>query len=336
MSRPRVATYLHAQTVQTSRPIEQVRWVGASVPHFSAVRAGLVEALEEFPTMPLREADPALFLAVHTPGYLSTLEAMARGEPVVERPRLSGECHGFEHCLQGYRYGLGGMCEAIDQMRRGDLRRAYCFSLGGHHSFADRGHGYCLLNPMAAAVRYAQSCGFARVLIVDWDIHHGDGTQAIFANDPTVYCLSIHSGVDLYMMKASDFRAGFATAARAIGHCNIPLIDPIFDDETLVELGFEGPVWRAAESLAAFEDALARLPWRPDLVCVFSGYDSHRDDCGANLTDWTDDDFDALTRRVTAVAREADCPVLSVHGGGYKLPVTLSAARRHVRALADG
>jgi len=124
---------------------------------------------------------------------------MAHDEQVEELPRLSIECSGLDHCLPGYLYGLGGMLEAIDQMRAGLLERAYCFSLGGHHAYADWGHGYCLLNPQAAAARYAQTQGFRKILIVDWDIHHGDGTQSIFANDPSVYCLSIHSCLDLYM-----------------------------------------------------------------------------------------------------------------------------------------
>jgi acetoin utilization deacetylase AcuC-like enzyme len=79
------------------------------------------------------------------------------------------------------------MFEAVEQMKRGNLERAFCFCLGGHHAHRDWGHGYCLLNPLAATARYAQELGLVRVLIVDWDIHHGDGTQAIFAHDDTVY-----------------------------------------------------------------------------------------------------------------------------------------------------
>jgi acetoin utilization deacetylase AcuC-like enzyme len=124
---------------------------------------------------------------VHTPTYLDKLKRMAAGEEIAAAPRLSVECTGFEYCLPGYLYGLGGMLEAIDQMRSGALERAYCFSLGGHHAYADWGHGYCLLNPQAAAVRYAQKKGFEHVLVVDWDIHHGDRTQSIFAHDASVY-----------------------------------------------------------------------------------------------------------------------------------------------------
>ena len=80
--------------------------------------------------------------------------------------------------------------------------------------------------------------------------------------------------------------------------------------------------------------ALENLPWAPDLICLFSGYDSHRDDCGAGITNWINDDFIWLTRRVLELARRSNCPVLSAHGGGYQLPVTVSAAVEHVQTLA--
>src|SRR5262249_43442498 len=178
----------------------------------------------------LRIAPLDLFGTVHTETYLQQLQLMAAGTPPATLPRLSSECLGMEFCLPGYQAGLGGMLEAIDQMRQGTLDRAYCFSLGGHHAYPNWGHGYCLLNPLAAAVRYAQSVGFARVVIVDWDIHHGDGTQAIFAGDSAVYCISIHSAADLYMANICGLRPGTTTSAAAVGHCNIPVLNRVFDD----------------------------------------------------------------------------------------------------------
>lgn len=187
---------------------------------------------------------------------------------------------------------------------------------------------------MAAAVRYAQGQGFDRILIVDWDLHHGDGTQAIFAHDPSVYCLSIHSGADLYMALMGSLRAGTTIAGEEAGHCNIPLLDRMFDDTFVEQMKLPGRFYRAEESLVEFEVALHHLPWPPDLICIFSGYDSHRDDCGGGITDWTNEDFQFLTRVVLKLAGQAGCPVLSVHGGGYKLPLTIAAAVNHVRVLA--
>ncbi|HNT75392.1 MAG TPA: histone deacetylase [Anaerolineae bacterium] len=291
--------------------------------------------MSNYPTLPLRKADYAHYEHVHTSTYLDTLKKMAAGSPVAALPRLSVECTGFEYCLPGYLYGLGGMLEAIDQMRAGNVLRAYCFSLPGHHAYADWGHGYCLLNPMAAAVRYAQAQGFARVLIVDWDIHHGDGTQSIFANDASVYCISIHSGLDMYMATMRVLRAGTTVAGASVGHCNLPLLDEFFEADIVAKMELLGEFYRADESLSAFAAALEQLPWRPDLIFIFSGYDSHKDDCGARITHWDNASYQQLTRYVLAAARQANCPVLSVHGGGYKLPVTISAAVSHVAVLAS-
>jgi len=139
--------------------------------------------------LPRRKADYSEYSKVHTAEYLEKLSQMAAGKNLDEYPNLSLECSGLEYCLPGYQYGLGSMMTAVDEMKMGKLERAYCFCLGGHHAHPNWGHGYCLLNPLAAAARYAQQNGFHKVLIVDWDIHHGDGTQEIFENDSSIYCL---------------------------------------------------------------------------------------------------------------------------------------------------
>ena len=329
------ATYLRPETYLTSREVSPDLFIGYSYPHFAEIGRQLAEALSDYPKLPLRQAPYEEFRRVHTEGYLNALRLMAEDQPVEKRPRFSAECSGYQYCLPGYGYGLGGMYEAIDQMKAGHLDRAFTCSLGGHHAHQDRGHGYCLLNPLAAAARYAQEQGFKKVLMVDWDIHHGDGTQSIFANDTSVHCLSIHSGIDLYMEKASGGKVGTAEAARALGHCNIPIVQKLFDDEFTRE-HFSKEFYRTADSIPKFEEALNRLPFDPDLVLIFAGFDSHRSDCGDDITDWDNGDFQTLTRLVLNVARNHSCPVLSTQGGGYNLPVTIGAAVAHVQTLATG
>jgi acetoin utilization deacetylase AcuC-like enzyme len=169
------ATYLHPQTVATTKPGDKIPFIGFSWPYFSKVRQQLERALKQYPALPLRKVNHEAYARAHTDVYLQKLSLMAADEPPAELPKLGIGCNGLEYCLPGYAYSLGGMFEAIDRAKRGVLDRAYCFSLGGHHAFPDWGHGYCLLNPQAAAARYAQECGFGRILIVDWDLHHGDG-----------------------------------------------------------------------------------------------------------------------------------------------------------------
>ena len=168
---PKFATYLHPHTCYTSKPSDQIKFIGHSIPYFSQVRQELEKVLVNYPALPLRQASYADYLSVHKDEYLKKLTMMAAGEPLEELPRLSIECIGFEYCLPGYLYGLGGMLEAIDHMKASMLERAYCFSFGGHHAYSDWGHGYCVLNPQAAAARYAQAQGFERILVVDFDLY---------------------------------------------------------------------------------------------------------------------------------------------------------------------
>jgi acetoin utilization deacetylase AcuC-like enzyme len=327
--------YLHSHTCHTSIPREQIRFAGYSLPYWDSVRQALEHVLKDYPSLPLREAQLANYQGVHSGAYLDGLVKMAAGcapEPPLEP---GSGCLGLEFALPGYRFSLGGMQQAVDQMKRGVLERAYCFSLGGHHAFADGGHGYCLLNPLAAAARYAQSLGFKRILIVDWDLHHGDGTQAIFAHDPNVYCISIHSAADLYMATARGIRSGTTTAGKEAGHCNIPLLSQAYDDAFWHEMHLDGDFYRASDSLTVFAQSLEQIPWQPEMIMIFSGYDSHTNDQGREITDWTEPDFMKLTKLVLRLARSAHCPVLSVHGGGYNLPVTIQAAAAHVLTLAN-
>jgi len=334
----RFATYLHPQTFSTSKLLQEISFTGSSFTYYNQVRHTLKNYLKNYPALPLRKARITDYLRVHSREYLQKIILQAFDRPLdeisISLPELSIECQGLEYCLPGYLYGLGGMMEAIDQMKQGNLERAYCFSMVGHHAHINWGHGYCLLNPLAAAARYAQAQGFEKVLIVDWDIHHGDGTQSIFINDRSIYCISIHSGVDLYMAKASDLKVGTTTVAEAVGHCNIPIVSESFPVKVLESEGITGRFYCGHQSISTFEEALENLPWQPDLVAIFSGYDSHRDDCGKGITDWTNADFCKLTEIVLDFAKRCGCQVLSTHGGGYRLPVTVAAATSHVRTLA--
>ncbi|MFQ3612529.1 MAG: histone deacetylase, partial [Cyanobacteriota bacterium] len=180
----------------------------------------------------------------------------------------------------------------------------------------------------------AQLQGFEKILIIDWDIHHGDGTQEIFSYDSNVYCISIHSALDIYMAKTSDLKAGTTDTAKALGHCNIPVITESFPVEVLQEEGITGKFYYGHESIPAYQEALENVPWKPNLIAIFSGYDSHKDDCGARTTGWTNDDFCTLTKITLDFAKKYGCPVISSHGGGYQLSVTISAAMAHIETLA--
>lgn len=329
------ATYLHPETTLTSRPVNEIEFIGHSYPYFSQVRTELEKALVEYKSLPVRQAEFSDYLLVHSESYIQKLIAMGSGQFVEAPPKLSIECKGLEFCLPGYLFGLGGLLQAIDEIKLGDIERAYCFSLGGHHAYKDWGHGYCILNPTAAAVRYAQQKGFSKVLIVDWDIHHGDGTQSIFANASSVHCISIHSVADLYMALASGLRYGTTQTGESLGHQNIPVLTKVFGDDFITQANWGGKFYRTDDCIPAFQESLEKIPWQPDLVFIFSGYDSHKDDQGHDITNWSDEDFVTLTKCLLDFTNKVACPVISVHGGGYNLPVTISAACNHVKTLAS-
>jgi acetoin utilization deacetylase AcuC-like enzyme len=335
---PQFAAYLHPHTCYLSKPIDSIKFSGYSYPYFAQVRQALVHSLNPYPQLSIRKAYYHDYVTVHDPKYLKKITLKALNKPLdqvsLELPKCSIECEGLEYCIPAYLYGLGGMLEAIDQMKKGNIERAYCFSLVGHHAYSNWGHGYCLLNPLSASAIYAQKQGFERILILDWDIHHGDGTQSIFANNSHIYCISIHSGIDLYMAKASDLKLGTTTVGKQLGHCNIPLVTPTFPIEILAEEGITGDFYTAKEGLKMLKYTLENLPFQPDLILIFSGYDSHQDDCGKDLTNWTEQEFILLTKWVIQLAKTYGCPILSTHGGGYNFKTTIKTAISHINILA--
>jgi acetoin utilization deacetylase AcuC-like enzyme len=138
---PTFATSLAPETLLTADSVAADQFIGQSLPYAASVRAGLVEALRGYPILPYRLADFALFADVHTSTYLDQITQLAAGQRPEPYPQLSMECSGLWHALPGYCAGLGGMLAAIDAMQTGNLDRAFCFSLGGHHAYPARGHG---------------------------------------------------------------------------------------------------------------------------------------------------------------------------------------------------
>lgn len=327
-----VATYFHPETCMTKKPVNQIEFIGQSLPYYDQVRNEIRKGLK-FNELPLRSVDIKEFYSVHSKDYIDTIVALSNEEETGEL-EISAECYNLHYAVPGYEYGLGGIYSIIDLMKRGVLDRAYSFSLGSHHAFPGRGHGYCLLNTMAAGVRYAQSVGFKNVLIVDWDIHHGDGTQTIFENDESVYCIDIHSAVDLYMSMVKSIKLGTTTYGESVGYCNIPVMDANYPDDFFYkDLELTGNIYRADNVISQFEIELNRLPFSPDIIFIFDGHDSHVLDCGKDITNFDYNDFRTLTKLVKNTADKYNIPILSIPGGGYDLDVTAQSALVHVDEL---
>jgi acetoin utilization deacetylase AcuC-like enzyme len=133
------------------------------------------------------------------------------------------------------------------------------------------------------------------------------------------------------MVKVTEL--GTTAAAAEAGHRNIPVLSSFYPDEFWDDLGLPGDFFRTPEVMSAFDTALENLPWEPDILLIFSGYDAHKADCGEDVQAWEYEDFETLTRRVCELAHRHRAPILSVHGGGYTKPYAVEAAVRHVEVL---
>jgi acetoin utilization deacetylase AcuC-like enzyme len=216
-------------------------------------------------------------------------------------------------------HAVGGVLNAVDAVIAGSAQNAFCaVRPPGHHATPSRGMGFCIFNNVAIAARYAQrKHGVERVLIVDWDVHHGNGTQDIFYSDPTVFFFSTHQ----WPLYPGTGRANETGDGEAEG--------------TTRNFPFPAGSGRK-EILGAVQNTLVPLAkrFRPDLVLISAGFDSRAGDLLGRFT-LLDDDFVDLTREVMGIADQyAEGRLVSMLEGGYQLQGLASASAAHVEALS--
>jgi len=210
----------------------------------------------------------------------------------------------------------GANVAAVDAVMNGDGQRAFCaVRPPGHHATRDQAMGFCLFNNVAVAAAHALAVhGLKRVAIADFDVHHGNGTQAIFEHDPRVLFVSSHQS-PLYPGSGHENERGAGNIV------NAPL-SPGSGSQEFREL------WNGAllPRLAAF---------RPQLVLVSAGFDAHRDDPLADIR-LGQEDYAWITERLVALARKhAGGRLVSTLEGGYDLAALAACASAHVSALME-
>ena len=270
----------------------------------------MVSVTPEYPN----EADIAL---VHDPEYLRRLETgCRRGDLTLDAEDTYLNRHSYSIAL----LSAGGAIAGAEAVLSGNVRRAFCaIRPPGHHADNATGRGFCLLNNVAIATRYLQARrGISRVFIVDWDVHHGNGTQQIFLEDPSVYFFSIHEHPS-FLYPGTGRRWETGKGAGEGTTLNSPMAPGAGDAE--YRLAFEQMLRPAIEA------------FRPEILLVSAGFDAHRDDPLADIQ-LTEEGFRFMTRFVVEMAdRHCGGRIVSLLEGGYDLNSVTSSVEAHVREL---
>jgi acetoin utilization deacetylase AcuC-like enzyme len=284
----------------------------------AAIRRGLLDPLQRAGAQRLasREATPAELMAAHAQGHIETLER-ALASQVGE---IDEDTYFSEGSRRAAWLAAGSAAELATQLLAAPSAAGVLLARPpGHHATRTRSMGFCLLNNVAVAAYAALAAGAQRVAIVDFDVHHGNGTQDIFYDDPRVLFVSLHQW-PLYPGSGDSHEVGHGAGLGST--VNLPLPSGSGGDE--YALAFERVVEPVISQFA------------PELLLVSAGFDAHRADPLASMQ-LNDEDYGAMTSSLWGLAARLGAPRLAMLlEGGYSLDALERAGDRVAAALTGG
>lgn len=263
------------------------------------------------------KASQGLVQAAHTKEHFKRVEgAFANG-----LDRLDMDTTISMKSFDASLYAAGGAISAVDAVMSGEVRNAFAaVRPPGHHATAESTMGFCIFNNVAVAARYAQNKykEIENVAIIDWDVHHGNGTQGIFYSDPSVFFFSMHQ----YPWYPGTGSHGETGQGKGLGATmNLPV----------------KAYTTAADQNSSFEAAIEEIGSRmkPDMIFISAGFDAHRSDPLGQLQ-LEDPDYARMTRVMMQWADDVcDGRIVSCMEGGYNLQTLGETVRTHVSTLAS-
>lgn len=256
-------------------------------------------------------------LKVHSPKHLKFVKtSISLGFKILDH----GDTHVGKDSFDVALLAVSGVLDGIDKLFKENLDKIFCaIRPPGHHAETKKVMGFCLFNNVAIAGRYAQeSYGIGKIAIIDWDVHHGNGTQEIFYEDPSVLYISIHQypfypGTGSKDEKGSGQGYGFTL--------NFPMSAGSSDEDYI----------------RTFSDEIvpALEKFQPELIIISAGFDAHYKDPLAEMN-LTEEGFKTMTKLTNEIALKfSEGKILSVLEGGYNLDALASSVESHLRAFLE-